>query len=132
MTIPVPAPVPFFRMPSGCDLIDIGCHAQSAVWEAWSLQSWPVKALIIIGLLAVVLGAARGFLALLHRIGGWPAVIGAVLAILGLVLAVLPKKPRRDDEPAWTNGEPGEKPVKRYRVPPRRKPSFHESLTRQN
>lgn len=117
MSAPVPAPVPLFRLPSGCDLLNIGCQVQTAAWEAWSLQSWPVKALVVIGAIAVIAGALRGFLALLHRVGGWPAVLGALAVIAGLVLAVLPRKPK-DTSVGWEDGEP-----QKRTVPPRKGPA---------
>lgn len=76
-----------------CALLDIGCHLQGAAWEWWAGVGMLNKLLIVGGLVLVILSAVRGVLALLHRVGGWPAVIGAILSILGLVLALLPRKP---------------------------------------
>lgn len=76
-----------------CNLLDIGCHIQGAAWEWWANVSWLNKTLIVAGLLAIILGVSWGFLSMLKRIGGWPAAIGAVAVIVGLVLAILPRKP---------------------------------------
>lgn len=90
-----------------CGFFDIGCHistaVQTAAWEWWSSIGFINKALIVLGLVALILGVLRGFLSLVHRLGGWPAVAGVVAAVLGLVLAVLPRKPQGKD--AEFNGE---------------------------
>lgn len=79
--------------------LDIGCHLQAAAWEWWAGVGLLNKALIVGGLVLVILSAVRGVVALLHKVGGWPAVIGAVLAILGVVLALLPSRPDQVDPP---------------------------------
>ena len=76
-----------------CSLLDIGCHIQGAAWEWWAGVGLLNKALIVGGLVLVILAAARGVLALIHKVGGWPAVIGFVLVVVVLVLAMLPRKP---------------------------------------
>lgn len=80
-----------------CALLDIGCHIQGAAWEWWTEVSWLNKALIVGGLVLVIMACARTLLRLLHKIGGWPAVLGAVAMILGLVLALLPRPPKGSD-----------------------------------
>jgi len=72
-----------------------------------------------------------GVLLIGYVLGAWLGWKGAaVLAAVVAAVAWFTRKPDRPDDIAWTNGEPGEKPVKRYRVPPRRRGSFHESLTK--
>jgi uncharacterized membrane protein len=77
-----------------CALLDIGCHIQGAAWEWWAEVSWLNKLLIVGGLVLIIMAAARTLLWLLHKVGGWPAVVGAIAMILGLVLAILPRKPK--------------------------------------
>lgn len=100
-----------------CKLFDIGCHLQSAAAEWWASVGFINKALIVAGIVLVILALSRSILTIVHKIGGWPAVAGAVLAVLGLVLAVLPRRPKPD--PDWEDGAPRE----RYRVPPRKQPA---------
>lgn len=76
-----------------CALFDIVCHVQGAAWEWWAEISWLNKLLIVGGLVLIIMAAARTLLWLLHKVGGWPAVVGAIAMILGLVLAILPRKP---------------------------------------
>lgn len=83
-----------------CSLLDIPCHIQSGIWQWWSGIGLGNQLLIAGGLLAVVLGASLNLLTLLKRVGGWPALAGGVAIIIGLVLAVLPKKPRGYDNVA--------------------------------
>jgi len=73
-----------------CRLFDLGCHLQSG-WESLGLLN---QALIAGGLLAIVLGSAWSLLQLLKRLGGWPALAGGIAVVVGLVLAVLPRKPK--------------------------------------
>jgi hypothetical protein len=66
-----------------------------------------------------------GFLLVGYVLGAWLGWKGAavIAAVVGFV-AWLSRKPNgRDSNDLWVNGEPGEKPVKRYRVPPRRIPN---------
>lgn len=93
-----------------CGLLDIACHVQSAAWEWWASVSLLNKGLIVLGLVGLIVALSWSFLAILKRLGGWPAVGAAIAVILGVVLAILPKKPK---EPDWEDGEP-----KRFRVPP--------------
>jgi hypothetical protein len=83
-----------------CSFFDIGCHVQSGIWQWWSGLGLGIQLLIAGGLLAVVLGASLNILTLLKRVGGWPALAGGVAIIVGLVLAVLPRKPRGYDNVA--------------------------------
>jgi hypothetical protein len=76
-----------------CDLLDISCHVQSAAYEWWAEVGLLNKALIVGGLAGIILGSSLGLMRLLKMIGGWPAVIGFVAIVFGLVLAVLPRKP---------------------------------------
>lgn len=76
-----------------CALLDMGCHVVQVGSDLWGGFSLPSKLLIIIGLLAIVGGALWGAAKALHRLGGWPAVAGAGAILLGLLLAILPKKP---------------------------------------
>ena len=103
-----------------CSFFDIGCHIQSGIWQWWSGIGLGNQLLIAGGLLAVVLGASLNLLTLLKRVGGWPALAGGVAIIIGLVLAVLPRKPRGiDDVSEHVDGPDAEPPV---RVPKSRKP----------
>ena len=77
-----------------CSLLDIGCHVQSAAWEWWSDVGVLNKVLIVGGVLALVLGVSWSLLTMVKRVGGWPAVLGAVAVIVGVVLALLPRKPK--------------------------------------
>ncbi|RYY67701.1 MAG: hypothetical protein EOO12_00145 [Chitinophagaceae bacterium] len=77
-----------------CGLVDVGCHIQSAAWEFWSNVGILNKVLIVGGVLALALGVSWSLLSLLKRLGGWPAVLGAVAVIVGVVLAMLPQKPK--------------------------------------
>ena len=86
-----------------CTLLDMGCHVQTAAWEWWAGVGLLNKLLIVGGLLAVVLGCSWGLLKLVRQIGGWPAVVGFVAAALGLVLALLPRRP--ETAPPFTGGE---------------------------
>ena len=99
----------------GCNLLDFGCHIQNAAWEWWANVGLLNKVLIIGGIVLLILAALRGVLSLIHRIGGWPAVVGAVLAVLGVVLALLPRKPKGRLEPDYEDGgdQPIRKPVRR-------------------
>lgn len=85
-----------------CSLLDMACHIQGAAWEWWAGVGLLNKALIIGGLMLVILAALRGVLALVHKVGGWPAVVGSIMAVLGLVLALLPRPP---DPTAKPKGE---------------------------
>lgn len=96
-----------------CDLLDMACHVQGAAWEWWAQVSWLNKLLIVGGLVLIIMAAARTLLWLLHKIGGWPAVLGAIAMILGLVLAILPQRPRRkapDDFTGDVDGHDAEGP----------------------
>jgi hypothetical protein len=76
-----------------CALLDFGCHAANVASDMWRGFSPASKLLIIVGLLSIVGGSLWGVAKALHRLGGWPAVLGAGAVLAGLVLAVLPKKP---------------------------------------
>ncbi|MDB5540510.1 MAG: hypothetical protein JWQ89_2237 [Devosia sp.] len=89
-----------------CTLLDISCHAQRAAWAWWNGLGWFVQTLIVGGTLAIIIGALWGFAKAVKQFGGWPAVAGAGAIILGLVLAVLPKKPTSKPAPEeFTGGE---------------------------
>jgi hypothetical protein len=110
-----------------CNLLDLACHAQSAAWEWWAGVGGLNKALIIIGLAAIVLGIAWSWGAMLKRIGGWPAVIGAIVLAVGLVLAVImPKKPSDDLVSENVDG-PDAEPSPKHRKP---KPPFQFGVDR--
>jgi hypothetical protein len=76
-----------------CGLVDMACHIQLAAWEWWAGVGLLNKVLIVGGLVLIILAATRSLLWLLHKIGGWSAVVGAIALIIGVVLAILPKKP---------------------------------------
>lgn len=76
-----------------CGLFDVGCHIQMSIWELWANTSWLTKILIVGGLVGLIVALSWGFLLVLKRIGGWPAVGAAIAVILGVVLALLPRKP---------------------------------------
>lgn len=121
--VPIPATRLFgaAREVAECHFLNLACHAgnaiQDAAWEWWADVHWLNKALIVLGVLMVILAASRTFLWLLYKIGGWPAVAGAVIAILGIVLAALPK-PRSAPEPAFG--------VDRVRPAPQRRPTIFD------
>lgn len=79
-----------------CTLLDFGCHVVQVAGDLWGGLSLPSKLLIILGLLSIVGGALWSASKVLHRIGGWPAVVGAAAILLGLLLAILPKKAQPD------------------------------------
>lgn len=100
---PIPAPRLFGALPpKDCRLLDLGCQITTAVqdtaWELWAEVSPLSKLLIVGGIVLVILAASRTLLWIFYKIGGWPAVAGAVLFILGVVLAALPR-PRRQAAP---------------------------------
>lgn len=76
-----------------CGFFDIGCWVQLAAWEWWAEVSFLNKVLIIGGLVGLIVALTWSFLLVLKRIGGWPAVGAAIAVILGVVLALLPRKP---------------------------------------
>lgn len=80
-----------------CDLLDIGCHIQGAAWEWWAEVGLLNKLLIVGGLAGIILGSSLGLIRVLKAIGGWPAVLGFVAIVFGLVLAILPRKPKGSD-----------------------------------
>lgn len=88
-----------------CDLLDIACHVQGAAWEWWAHVNWLNKLLIVGGLVLMIMAVARTLLWLLHKVGGWPAVIGAIAMIIGLVLAILPRKQKGRVADDFTGGE---------------------------
>jgi uncharacterized membrane protein len=88
-----------------CALLDIACHVRGAAWEWWAEIGWLNKLLIVGGLLLIALAATRSLLWLLHKLGGWPAVAGAIAVIVGLVLAILPRKPKGRAADDFTGGE---------------------------
>lgn len=100
-----------------CGLLDLACHAQGAAWEWWAGVGLLNKLLIIAGLLSIILGVSWSFLSFLKRIGGWPAVAGAVAVIVGLVLALLPRKPASELASENVDGPDADPPPKK----PRRK-----------
>ena len=77
-----------------CGFFDLACHVQSSAWEWWSGVGFLNKSLIVLGLVALIVGVSWSLLSFIKRVGGWPAVIGAVAVIVGLVLAILPRKPK--------------------------------------
>lgn len=91
-----------------CALLDIGCHIQGAAWEWWAQVGLLNKLLIVGGLAGIILGSSLGLIRLLKAVGGWPAVVGFVALVFGLVLAILPRKPKgRAPKPTddFTGGE---------------------------
>jgi hypothetical protein len=80
-----------------CNLLDLTCHAQGALWRWWDGLGFPVQALIVLGLIAIIVGVSWSLLAMLKRIGGWPALFGFLALVGGLVLAFLPKKPKEPE-----------------------------------
>jgi hypothetical protein len=77
-----------------CALLDVACHIQGAAWEWWAQVGLLNKMLIVGGLAGIILGSSLGIIRLLKAIGGWPAVVGFVALVLGLVLAILPRRPK--------------------------------------
>lgn len=77
-----------------CGFFDISCHIQDAAYEWWVDIGLLNKVLIVGGVLALILGVSWSLLTLLKRLGGWPAALGAVAVIVGVVLAFLPRKPK--------------------------------------
>lgn len=98
-----------------CTLLDIGCHLQGAAWEWWQGVGTINKLLIVAGLTSIVIGIAWSWGSMLKRIGGWPAVIGAALALLGLVLTILPRAAER---PPGADPAPPAKPKPKKPKPP--------------
>lgn len=82
------------RTPSGCDWLDAMCHAQHALWQAWDGLGLFWQGIIVISLLALILGALRGFIGLVKDVAGWPGVFGVAGIVLALIVALLPKRPR--------------------------------------
>lgn len=120
-----------------CALLDIGCHIQGAAWEWWADIGLLNKLLIVGGIVLVIIAGARSLLWLLHRIGGWPAVVGAVAIIVGFVLALLPRKPKGSDaHESLPDDHPDAKGpfqfgVERRRAKPRaKKPATDSALRR--
>lgn len=93
-----------------CSVFNVGCHIQSSIWEWWSSIGFLNKSLIVLGLMAVIVGVSWGFLRVIKAVGGWPAVIGAVAVILGIVLAIMPRKPKGDDSVTDIEGPDAEGP----------------------
>jgi hypothetical protein len=92
-----------------CGLIDVGCHIQSAAYEWWADIGLLNKVLIVGGVLALVLGVSWSLLTLVKRLGGWPAALGAVAVIVGVVLAFLPRKPKGAVTEHFPEGHPDTK-----------------------
>lgn len=118
-----------------CALLDIGCHIQGAAWEWWADIGLLNKLLIVGGIVLVIIAGARSLLWLLHRIGGWPAVVGAVAIIVGVVLALLPRKPKGSDaHESLPDDHPDAKGPFRFGVEKRRtrpkKPATDSALRR--
>jgi vacuolar-type H+-ATPase subunit I/STV1 len=86
----------------GCLLNPASC-IEAAAWRWWDSLGFPVQALIVLGLLAIMVGVSWSLLAMLKRLGGWPAVAGSLAVVAGLVLAFLPKKPK--DYPSEVRNE---------------------------
>lgn len=82
---------------STCGFFDLGCHVQLTIWELWANTSFLTKFLIIGGVVGLIVALSWSFLLVLKRIGGWPAVVAALAVILGVVLAVLPRRPKGRD-----------------------------------
>lgn len=90
-----------------CGFFDVVCYAQSWLWDTWSNVSFFNKLLIVCGIVGLITALCWSFLLVLKKIGGWPAVGAAVAVILGVVLALLPRKPKgRDDGPYDRAGLP--------------------------
>ena len=103
-----------------CSLIDLACHAQGAAWEWWAGVGFLNKALIVAGLASIIIGIGWNLGTMLSRIGGWPAVIGAVAAIVGLVLALMPRRPVGELNSENVDGPDADPPPKK-RPKPRKK-----------
>lgn len=92
-----------------CKLLDVGCHVQLAAYEWWVDLGLLNKVLVVGGLLAIILGVSWSLLTLLKRVGGWPAAIGAVAVIVGLMLALLPRKPKGAETEHFPDDHPDTK-----------------------
>ncbi len=100
-----------------CSLLDLVCHAQGALWDAWAGLGLAKQVAVVCGVLLIVGGALWGFLQGVKRIGGWPAVGGVGLLILVGVLSVLPKKPEPKSQPRVSKPDaPAETPKPRVRT----------------
>lgn len=111
-----------------CALLNVICHVQLSAWEWWSGVGFLNKSLIILGLVALILGVSWSFLRLLKAVGGWPAVIGFAVLVLGIVLALMPHKPK-GDYPSEVDGPDAAPPISRPKkrslgapVPPDNRP----------
>lgn len=93
-----------------CALLNIVCHVEVSAWEWWSRIGFLNKALIVLGLVALIVGLSWTVLRFLKTIGGWPAVIGALVVILGVVLALMPHKPKGYGQQTDIDGPDAEGP----------------------
>lgn len=111
-----------------CALLNVICHVEVSAWEWWSRIGFLNKSLIVLGLVALIVGLCWSVLSFLKAIGGWPAVIGFLVVVLGIVLALMPHKPKGYDQQTDITGPDAEGPFQfgkdRLKKPPRRgKPS---------
>lgn len=92
-----------------CSLLDVACHIQNSAREWWADIGLLNKGLIVLGLIGIIVGISWSLITLLKRVGGWPAVLGAIAVIVGVVLAILPRRPKGvepfpDEDPPLTRG----------------------------
>lgn len=95
-----------------CHLLDLSCHVQSAAWEWWVNIGLLNKFLIVAGIVGLIVSASMGILKLVKQIGGWPGVVAAVALIVGVVLAILPRKPKGDEFTGEVTGEDAKGPFR--------------------
>ena len=99
-----------------CILDPIGCVLSTIPdWVFWALGAMLV--LFAIG----VLWRLKDFLALMHRIAGWPGVAAIVGAVAIIVGAFWPRKRERVDPIARSMGKDGASPRPRPKPPGDRK-----------
>jgi vacuolar-type H+-ATPase subunit I/STV1 len=116
----------------GCLFNPASC-IEAALWRWWDGLGLPVQALIVLGLIAIIVGVSWSLLAMLKRIGGWPAVAGFLALVAGVVLAVLPKKPK--DYPSEVRNEDppllpfGKKRIRTARRTPGKRRYNHDTDT---
>lgn len=111
-----------------CAVLDMGCHAASALSDLWRGFSPASQLLIVVGLISIAGGALWGAAKALKAFGGWPAVLGAGAVLAGLLLAVWPKaKP----EPFTGEHVPPRSPDSEFafgvdRLKPKRRPTIFD------
>ncbi len=103
-----------------CSLLDFGCHAKGLAVDWWFGLPWYLQVAIVVGILFMAWGmieraiaGVRWLVSIIHRFGGWQAVVGAAIGaavvVLSIVLTVLPRKPKADEpfddeDPPLTRG----------------------------